>query len=120
VGRPANSPTNIVRHKGISPICVLVEATLPNVYDLKPRKRLFRRVQALRMVPVGGNGTLGRSGLLAHSYMLGANGDCNSCVSIKNYQLFLKAFNSGEIKHLVVVASLGDGASATRRSISQS
>jgi Protein of unknown function (DUF2778) len=91
-------------------------ATPPNVYDLKPRERLFHGVQALRMVPVGGNGTLGRSGLLAHSYMLGANGDSNGCVSIKNYEIFLKAFNSGEIKHLVVVASLSDSVSAARRS----
>jgi hypothetical protein len=95
-------------------------ATPPNVYDLKPRERLFHGVQALRMVPVGGNATLGRSGLLAHSYMLGANGDSNGCVSIKNYEIFLKAFNSGAIKHLVVVASLSDSMSASRRSISQS
>src|SRR5271156_6610124 len=33
-------------------------ATPPNVYDLKPRERLFHGVQALRMVPVNGNGTL--------------------------------------------------------------
>jgi hypothetical protein len=44
-------------------------ATPSNVYELKPRERLFHGVQALRMVPVGGNGTLGRSGLLTHSYM---------------------------------------------------
>jgi hypothetical protein len=97
-----------------------VGATPPNVYDLKPRERLFHGVQALRMIPVDANGTLGRSGLLAHSYMLGANGDSNGCVSIKNYERFLKAFNNGEIKRLVVVASLGDSASAARRSVSQS
>ena len=95
-------------------------ATPPNVYDLKPRERLFHGVQALRMIPVGDNDTLGRSGLLAHSYMLGANGDSNGCVSIKNYEKFLKAFNSGEIKRLVVVPNLGDSASAARRSVSQS
>jgi len=95
-------------------------ATPPNVYDLKPRERLFHGVQALRMLPVGGSGTLGRSGLLAHSYMLSRNGDSNGCVSIKNYENFLKAFNNGEIKRLVVVASLGDSVSAARRSVSQS
>jgi hypothetical protein len=97
-----------------------VGATPPNVYDLKPRERLFHGVQALRMIPVGDNGTLGRSGLLAHSYMLGPKGDSNGCVSIKNYEQFLKAFSNGEIKHLVVVPSLGDEASPSRRSISQS
>ena len=92
-----------------------VGATPPNVYELKPRERLFHGVQALRMIPVGGTDTLGRSGLLAHSYMLGANGDSNGCVSIKNYENFLRAFNNGEIKRLVVVASLGDSMSAARR-----
>jgi hypothetical protein len=97
-----------------------VGATPPSVYELKPRERLFHGVQALRMVAVGGNGTLGRSGLLAHSYMLGPNGDSNGCVSIKDYPRFLKAFQNGEIKRLVVVASLGDVASASRRSSSPS
>ena len=95
-------------------------ATPPNVYDLKPRERLFHGVQALRMIPVDDNATLGRSGLLAHSYMLGANGDSNGCVSIKDYEKFLKAFNNGEIKRLVVVPNLGDSASAARKSVSQS
>jgi hypothetical protein len=97
-----------------------VGATPPNVYDLKPRERLFHGVQALRMTPVGDNGTLGRSGLLAHSYMLGPKGDSNGCVSIKNYEKFLKAFSNGEIKRLVVVPSLSDEMSASRRSASQS
>jgi Tlde1 domain len=97
-----------------------VGATPPNVYDLKPRERLFHGVQALRMIPVGDNDTLGRSGLLAHSYMLGSNGDSNGCVSIKDYDKFLKAFQNGEIKRLVVVPSLSAGLSTSRRSISQS
>ena len=98
----------------------MVGATPPNVYELKPREQLFHGVQALRMIPVGDNSTLGRSGLLAHSYMLGPNGDSNGCVSIKNYEKFLKAFSDGEIKHLVVVPSLSDAISASRRSTSQS
>ncbi len=97
-----------------------VGATPPNTYDLKPRERLFHGVQALRMIPVGGNDMLGRSGLLAHSYMLGPNGDSNGCVSIKNYEKFLKAFENGEIKRLIVVASLSNSVSASRRSASQS
>jgi hypothetical protein len=97
-----------------------VGATPPNVYDLKPRERLFHGVQALRMIPVGDSGTTGRSGLLAHSYMLGSKGDSNGCVSIKNYEKFLKAFTNGEIKRLVVVPSLSNEKSASRRSTSQS
>jgi hypothetical protein len=97
-----------------------VGATPPNVYDLKPRERLFHGVQALRMIPVDNKGLFGRSGFLTHSYMMGPNGDSNGCVSFKNYENFLKAFQNGEIKRLVVVASLSDGASGSRRSISQS
>jgi hypothetical protein len=52
--------------------------------------------------------------------MLGPKGVSNGCVSIKNYEQFLKAFSNGQIKHLVVVPSLGDEISASRRSTSQS
>ena len=83
-----------------------VGATPPAVYNLQPRQRAFHGVQALRMIPVEGEATFGRAGLLAHSYMLGPNGDSNGCVSIKDYETFLKAFQNGEIKRLVVVASL--------------
>jgi Protein of unknown function (DUF2778) len=93
-----------------------VGATPPNVYDLKPRETLFHGVQALRMIPVGDNDTLGRSGLLAHNYMLGPKGDSNGCVSIKNYEKFLKAFTSGEIRRLAVVPRLGGEKSASRQS----
>jgi hypothetical protein len=86
-----------------------VGATPPNVYDLTPRERLFHGIPALRMVPMDDKGVFGRSGLLAHSYMMGPNGDSNGCVSIKNYEHFLKAFQNGEVKRLAVVASLGDG-----------
>lgn len=96
-----------------------VGATPPNTYDLKPRERLFHGVQALRMLPQDGSGTLGRDGLLAHSYMLGPNGDSNGCVSIKAYDRFLRAYQNGEIKRLVVVVSLKDAGSTPRKSLSQ-
>jgi hypothetical protein len=50
--------------------------------------------------------------------MLGPNGDSNGCVSIKNYDKFLRAFQNGEIKRLVVVASLNGAISASRKSVS--
>jgi Protein of unknown function (DUF2778) len=98
----------------------MVGATPPSVYDLKPREQLFHGVQALRMNPLEGNSTLGRSGLLVHSYMLGPNGDSNGCVSIKNYDKFLKAFQNGEVKRLVVIPNLNDRLAASQRSPSQS
>jgi hypothetical protein len=90
-------------------------ATPPAVYDLKPREKLFHGVQALRMIPSEGSNISGRSGLLAHSFMLGPNGDSNGCVSIKDYDRFLKAYNDGEINRLVVVPSLSNMTSAVQR-----
>ena len=98
----------------------MVGATPPNVYDLKPREKLFHGVAALRMTPVGENEMHGRNGLLVHSYLLGPNGDSNGCVSIKEYDRFLAAYHNGEVKRLVVVPSLKEGLTASRRSPSPS
>jgi hypothetical protein len=81
-------------------------ATPPDIYDLKPRERLFHGVQALRLLPVGDGNVFGRRGLLAHTYMLGPNGDSNGCVSFKDYDTFLHAYETHEITRLAVVASL--------------
>lgn len=82
-------------------------ATPPHIYTLKPREALFHGVAALRLTPVGGEGAIhGRTGLLAHTYMLGPKGDSNGCVSFKNYDAFLKAYQRGEVRRLVVVASM--------------
>jgi hypothetical protein len=98
----------------------MVGATPPNIYDLKPREKLFHGVAALRMTPVGENEMHGRNGLLVHSYLLGPNGDSNGCVSIKEYDRFLAAYHNGEVKRLVVVPSLKEGLTASRRSPSPS
>ena len=98
----------------------MVGATPPNVYDLKPREKLFHGVAALRMTPVGENEMHGRTGLLVHSYMLGPNGDSNGCVSVKDYDRFLAAYRSGEVRRLVVVPNLREGLTASRRSPSPS
>ena len=67
------------------------------------------------MTPVGENEMHGRTGLLVHSYLLGPNGDSNGCVSIKDYDRFLAAYQNGEVKRLVVVTSLGETATASRK-----
>ena len=46
--------------------------------------------------------------MLAHTYMLGPNGQSNGCVSFKDYPKLLEAFLSGEVDRLVVVPDLGD------------
>ncbi|TMK06609.1 MAG: DUF2778 domain-containing protein [Alphaproteobacteria bacterium] len=80
-------------------------ATPPHLYELTPREALFHGVPALRLTPIGGEDAIfGRRGLLAHTYMLGPNGDSNGCVSFKNYNAFLNAYRSQGIKRLAVVA----------------
>jgi hypothetical protein len=80
--------------------------TPPNIYDLELREELFHGVRALRMIPEDSQKVFGRVGLLAHSYMLGSNGDSNGCVSFKDYDPFLQAYLDHKIKRLAVVASL--------------
>jgi hypothetical protein len=82
-------------------------ATPPHLYDLKPRESLFHGVAALRLNPVGGEDAIfGRSGLLAHTYMLGPNGDSNGCVSFRDYNAFLNAYRNQGIKRLAVVTRI--------------
>ena len=76
----------------------------PQTYALKPREQLFHGVAALRLDPVGDGDMYGRVGMLAHSYMLGPRGDSNGCVSFKDYNKFLAAYQRGEVSRLVVVA----------------
>jgi hypothetical protein len=85
-------------------------ATPPGTYDLTERERLFHGVRALRLNPVGGSAAVhGRAGLLAHTFMLGPNGDSNGCVSFRDYNKFLQAYLRGEVRRLVVVAGRGQG-----------
>ena len=86
--------------------------TPPNVYKLTMREELFHGVRALRLTPVGDGKMYGREGLLAHSYMLGPNGQSNGCVSFNDYEAFLNAYLRGEVDRLVVVEHL-DTAPAT-------
>jgi hypothetical protein len=81
-------------------------ATPPNVYNLTLRERMFHGVRAIRLNPVDGSRMYGRDGILAHSYMLGANGQSNGCVSFSNYPEFLNAFLKGEVTRLAVVERL--------------
>jgi hypothetical protein len=85
-----------IRMRGVTP---------PHIYELKPREALFHGVPALRLNPIGGdNAIYGREGLLAHTYMLGPNGDSNGCVSFRDYYAFLNAYRNMGIRKLAVVA----------------
>jgi hypothetical protein len=98
----------------------MVGATPPATYDLKPREKLFHGIRALRMTPAEGTSALGRVGLLTHSFMLGPRGDSNGCVSIKDYDRFMKAYDNGEFNRLVVVPSLSGSATASQRASTDS
>src|SRR6266436_8051082 len=80
--------------------------TPPNTYKLVMREEPFHGVRAIRLVPVGDGKMFGRDGLLAHSYMLGPNGQSNGCVSFSDYPDFLDAYLKGEVDRLVVVEHL--------------
>ena len=85
----------------------MLGVTPPHIYELKPREALFHGVPALRLTPLGGEEAIyGRTGLLAHSYMLGPNGDSNGCVSFKDYYAFLDAYKNKGIKKLAVLSRI--------------
>jgi hypothetical protein len=97
LGSELDDPSSAkIRMRGVTP---------PHIYELKPRETLFHGVPALRLNPIGGEDAIyGRSGLLAHSYMLGPNGDSNGCVSFKDYYAFLDAYKNKGIRKLAVLA----------------
>jgi len=80
--------------------------TPPNVYNLTLREEIFHGVRAIRLNPIDEDKMYGRAGMLAHTYMLGPNGQSNGCVSFRHYDKFLQAFLKGDIDRMVVVAAL--------------
>jgi hypothetical protein len=82
--------------------------TPPNVYELQLRETLFHGVRAIRLIPSDSSKMYGRDGILAHSYLLGPNGQSNGCVSFSDYATFLDAFLRGDVNRLVVVERLAD------------
>ncbi|MGN6572123.1 MAG: DUF2778 domain-containing protein [Pseudolabrys sp.] len=95
LGQWLDDPTSFTRKdRGVTP---------PATYKISMREKLFHGVQALRLTPVGEAQMYGRDGMLAHTYMLGPNGQSNGCVSFKDYEKFLEAYNSGAIEQLIVV-----------------
>ncbi|TDK39745.1 DUF2778 domain-containing protein [Rhizobium deserti] len=77
--------------------------TPPGTYKLSMRESLFHGVAAIRLTPIDGKAPQGRTGLLAHSYLLRVRGDSHGCVAFAEYDRFLKAFQRGEITHMVIV-----------------
>jgi len=98
LGEWLDDPSSFTRkNRGVTP---------PATYKISMREKLFHGVQALRLTPVGEAQMYGRDGMLAHTYMLGANGQSNGCVSFKDYEKFLAAYNSGVVDQLIVVPNV--------------
>jgi hypothetical protein len=83
----------------------MVGVTPPNVYAVSFREKPFHGVRALRMKPVGSGNMYGRDGILAHSYLLGDGGASNGCISVKDYDKFLKAYEDGKFNQIIVLRS---------------
>lgn len=77
--------------------------TPPGTYKLSMRETPFHGVAAIRLTPVDGRAPQGRTGLLAHSFLLRVRGDSHGCVAFADYNAFLKAFQRGDITHMVIV-----------------
>lgn len=98
LGEWLDDPTSFHRKdRGVTP---------PATYKISLREKPFHGVQALRLTPVKNAKMYGRDGMLAHSYLLGPNGQSNGCVSFKDYDKFLAAYHSGEVDQLIVVPDL--------------
>lgn len=82
-----------------------VGVTPPNVYAVSFREKPFHGVRALRMKPVGNGNMYGRDGILAHSYLLGEAGASNGCISVRDYDKFLQAFEAGKFDRIIVLRS---------------
>jgi hypothetical protein len=82
-----------------------VGVTPPNIYAVSFRERPFHGVRALRMKPVGGGNMYGRDGILAHSYLLGEGGASNGCISVRDYDKFVQAFEDGKFSRIIVLRS---------------
>lgn len=86
-----------MRMRGVTP---------PNTYRLTMREALFHGTEAIRMTPENKEAMFGRTGILAHPYLLGPNGQSNGCVSFRDYPKFLAAFKRGEVDRMIVVFRL--------------
>jgi hypothetical protein len=99
-GEWMDKPTSVAKRS--------IGATPPNVYKVSLRPALFHGVKALRLTPEDQSKMFGRSGFLAHPFMLGENGQSNGCVSIKDYDAFLRAYQDGQVTRLIVVPQFDD------------
>ena len=85
-----------------------VGVTPPNVYAVSFREKPFHGVRALRMKPVGSGNMYGRDGILAHSFLLGEEGASNGCISVRDYDKFLQAYEDGKFNQIIVLRNANE------------
>ena len=85
-----------------------VGVTPPNIYAVSFREKPFHGVRALRMKPIGDGNMYGRDGILAHSYLLGEQGASNGCISVRDYNKFLQAYEAGKFNRIIVLRSANE------------
>ena len=88
--------------------------TPAGTYKITMRESLFHGVEAVRLTPTNGIAPLGRTGLLAHSFLLRTRGDSHGCVAFADYPRFLRAFKRGEVDMMIIVPRMGDAPSKNR------
>jgi hypothetical protein len=88
--------------------------TPAGTYKITMRESLFHGVEAVRLTPTNGIAPLGRTGLLAHSFLLRTRGDSHGCVAFADYPRFLKAFKRGDVDTMVIVPRLGAAPSRSK------
>lgn len=103
-GKYMDDPTSVDRKNlGVTP---------PNVYAVTFREKLFHGVRALRLTPVGKGKMYGRDGMLAHSFLLDQAGASNGCISVKEYDKLLQAYENGAFERFIVVPRIDERAPA--------
>jgi len=111
-GHPAGSPFR-ARRKLDDPRYVHVRmhgATPPHVYSWSRARRWFHGVPALRLKPVGGEEAIfGRTGLLAHTYMLAQRRFQRLCL-VQGLLRVPDAYRNRGIKRLAASRAWSDGA----------
>jgi hypothetical protein len=103
-GKYMDDPTSVDRKNlGVTP---------PNVYAVTFREKPFHGVRALRLTPIGKGNMYGRDGMLAHSYLLDQAGSSNGCISVKDYDKLLQAYENGAFQRFIVVPRIDERAPA--------
>ncbi len=82
-------------------------STPPGVYTLSMRESLFYGEEALRMNPSSSTQMYGRDGILVHRPLRRGGGSAG-CTVLPEYQKFLAAYKSGQVKQMVVVSSVSE------------